>query len=128
MPRRFLANYTIAQIKPQTVYQYIEWRKGQVSDRLKSPVSGATINREIALIKHLLNQCVYWGLIETSPLPYKSIDRRGVPREEPRERYVTDQEYNAIYVHLGARPDRFVEIVIILDKEQVESLVSMEAN
>jgi integrase len=109
MPRKFFLNDLVSDIKPRRVYQYIEWRKGVVSDRLDRPVSGATINREIALIKHLLNQCVYWGLIESSPLPYKSIDRKGIPKEVPRERYITDEEYQKLLICLGGRPRQIVE-------------------
>jgi integrase len=90
-PLKFFSEKKIDTFRAQDAYKYQDWRKTIISERKKRPVSGATINREISLIRHALKQAVKWGMIETSP--FREIE--GL-KEMGRERYLTDQEFDTI--------------------------------
>ena len=90
-PKKFLGNRRIDMIEPRDIYQYIEWRKNEVSETRKIPVSGSTINREKSFISQCFKKAVRWGYVKVNPC-------FGVEgeREKKRKRYITDQEFEAI--------------------------------
>jgi integrase len=68
------------------------------SERRKS-VKGSTINRELALLRSVLNKAVEWGDIETSP-----IKKMKMFREPPgRVRYLSRQEIPALLRECSCR-------------------------
>ncbi|MGD0829139.1 MAG: site-specific integrase [Desulfobaccales bacterium] len=76
--------------------------------RKATPVKGgksrtdASVNREMALIGHMLNKAVEWGLLETSP--FKKGKRLMLKENNHRLRFLTDTEIdtllNAFIPHL----------------------------
>lgn len=57
---RFFGNEYLFNITPKSVENY----KNQRLDRVKT----STVNREIALLRHMLNKAVQWGYIRTNPM------------------------------------------------------------
>jgi hypothetical protein len=53
-PLKYFGDRRIDNLAPKDIYKYQEWRKDQVSSRKGRAVVGATINREVALIRHAL--------------------------------------------------------------------------
>jgi len=90
-PLKYFGDRRIDNLAPKDIYKYQEWRKDQVSSRKGRAVVGATINREVALIRHALKKAVRWGYIDRNPA--KSIE--GL-KETKRTRYITDEEFEAI--------------------------------
>jgi integrase len=76
---------SIEQIKPQDVRRYLHMRGAH-------PVAA---NREIALLSHIFNKARNWGYLEIAN-PCTGIERY---RESGRDKYVTDEEYDALYRH-----------------------------
>jgi integrase len=90
-PLKYFGARPIEGIKPQDIYKYFEWRKEQKSERTKKTVSGATMNREKSLISDAFSKAIKWGYVEGNPL----AQVEGF-RENKRDRYITDQEFEAI--------------------------------
>jgi len=106
---KFLGDQRIDTITKQDVYRYQDWRKTIRSERTKKPVSGATINREIALLRHALKKAIRWGYIDQNPA-------QGIEgfSENKRERYVTDKEFEGIKKAATAH-DESKHLVDIMD-------------
>jgi integrase len=90
-PKKFLGNRRIDTIEQKDVYQFIEWRKNQISEATKGQVSGSTINREKSFISQCFKKAIRWGYVKTNPC-------FGVEgeKEKKRKRYITDQELESI--------------------------------
>ena len=71
-------------IRPKHVYQYLN-RRGR-----KAPTSA---NKEINLLSHCLTKAVQWGLIDENPCRHV---RRDEFRPKPRNRYVSDTEFEIV--------------------------------
>lgn len=63
----FFKGKTMQEIGPELVENYKAKRKADITKR-KTHITGATINREIALLKTIFNKAVEWGKIEKNPL------------------------------------------------------------
>jgi excisionase family DNA binding protein len=98
-PIEFFGNDPIETITPQRCYQYQDWRKIQYvapKKEGKEPtrlISGATINRELALVKNSLKYAVRKGYIAHSPTPKGEVEGMD---EIDRDRYITDAEFDRI--------------------------------
>jgi integrase len=103
-PLEYWADKKIDTFTVQDMYRYQEWRKAQFVQRRESKnpdsnntkrrlISGATINRELSLVKHALRKAVRWGYISQSPIPEGEVEGM---REQRRDRYITNQELRAI--------------------------------
>lgn len=90
-PIKFFGEKRIDTVTAQDIYQYQDWRKSQISERKKRPVSGATVNREVSLISDALTKAIKWGYVSSNPC--REVERFS---ESRRHRYITDQEFNAI--------------------------------
>ncbi len=90
-PLKYFGTRPIDGIKPRDIYRYFEWRKEQKSERTKKAVSGPTMNREKSLISDVFSKAIKWGYIELNPL----TQVEGF-KENKRDRYITDQEFEAI--------------------------------
>lgn len=69
-------------IKPQDVYRYMDARKAPVAAK-----------REKSLLSHVFSWAIQWG--EATDNPCRLVRSRYT--EKPRERYVTDEEFAAVY-------------------------------
>ena len=67
-PVKIIGEKRIDTITPQDIYKYQDWRKGQISERRKRLVSGATINRELSLFSDAFTKAIRWGYIPSNPL------------------------------------------------------------
>jgi len=87
----YFGDRKIDLITKQDAYRYQDWRKSQRTQRTKQPISGATINREIALLRHAFKKAIRWGYLDQN-------QAQGIEgfSEVKRERYITDQEFESI--------------------------------
>jgi integrase len=90
-PLKYFGSRPIDGIKPQDIYKYFEWRKERKSERTQKTVSGPTMNREKSLISAAFSKAIKWGYIERNPV----AEVEGF-RENKRDRYITDHEFEAI--------------------------------
>jgi len=57
----------LSQITPLGIEDYIKTRLNQISYRKKRPVSPATVNRELACLRHMFTKAIEWELIDHNP-------------------------------------------------------------
>jgi integrase len=89
--RPFFGKLTLDQITPFLVEKYIHKRRQELTRR-KTPAAPATINRELAVLKHLFNKAIEWGSAERNPV--KGI--RLLKEPPPVERILTEDEENRL--------------------------------
>lgn len=77
----------IAEIKPQHVQQYLEWRTANGTKSL------TRANREKALLSHIFNKARQWGVIDTANpcLGIKAFTEKG------RDIYIENDIFDAVY-------------------------------
>jgi len=83
----FFGRYRLDQVRPFHVEKYIHQRRQSVTYR-HGPVANATINRELAVLKHMFNKAVEWGKAEANPV--HGVKFLKEPR--PPERVLSDEE------------------------------------
>lgn len=98
--------YAVDEVDTQAIYRYQDWRKTVYSMRKKRPVTGASINREVALIKHCLKKCVRWCYIKTVPFHKGEVEGMN---ERKRVRYIGNEDYSRICNCLPIQAKRIVE-------------------
>ncbi len=91
-PLQFFSEKRIDTVTIQDVYKYMDSRRPDVS--------GSTINREISLISDAFRKAIRWGLVDKNPCI--GIERF---QEANRERYITDEELQAIKKTAGVREE-----------------------
>ncbi len=87
----YFKDQRIDTITAQDIYRYQDWRRNSTAHRTGKPISGTTVNREIALLRHALRKAIRWGYLEQNP----AVGIEGFS-ESKRERYITDEEFEAI--------------------------------
>ena len=101
----FFGSCRLSDIKAQAIEKYKNKRAGEYDGRQDEEaenrrlVSGATINRELALLKTMLNKAVEWEKIDAAPVNWKCIKR--FP-ENSRERFLTPAEKARLFEKAGA--------------------------
>lgn len=101
--QKILCNYfkgsLLYEIKAKDIDEYIQSRLGCISAR-KRPVSRTSINRELELLKAMLNKAIEWEYLETNPA--RKIKKF---REENRDRIISASEVNKL-IRLAKEPLR----------------------
>jgi integrase len=91
-------NSKLSEISPFHVEKYIPKRKSESSYR-KAPISPATINRELAVLKRMFNLAVKWRKAETNPV----CEVRFLKEERKPERVLSEQEEESLLSHCARR-------------------------
>ena len=83
--KQFMGKIELEAITPVHLHNYVSWRK-------KSGVSDATINRDLTILKHMLNYATECGVIEGNPVAnFKNL------KEERKERQrFTEEEIQRV--------------------------------
>jgi integrase len=99
-PKKYFGKRRADTIRTIDLGQYQDWRKAQISERTKRPVSGATINREMSFISCCFKKAVFkWGYLEKNPC--REIERFS---EKRKKRYIFDREFDAIKEKAAKNP------------------------
>jgi len=69
------------EVEPQDIYKYMDARQAPIR-----------ANRELALLSNIYSYAIRWGYAKDNPC--KLVKRN---KEKPRDRYVTDKEFWAVY-------------------------------
>lgn len=95
-------------IKTIHVYQYLDARGKSAKVRA---------NREIALLSSVFSYAIRWGIVEGNPCT-------GVRKhsEKPRQRYVTDEEYLAVYDLAPPIIQTAMEVALLTGMRQADIL------
>jgi integrase len=74
---KYMGDRKLNQITPLRIEEYIKTRLNQISYRKKGKVSPATVNRELACLKHMFTKAIEWSLIYQNPVKkVKSLKER----------------------------------------------------
>lgn len=88
----FFGNYNITDISPALLAEY---RSERIKDPVKKGkgqlVSKAQINREVSLLRAILNKMVKWGRLSSNPLGKVEMFK-----EQPKQRILTIEEMNQL--------------------------------
>jgi integrase len=88
----FFGRHRLSDITTSMVLEYIARRRGEKSSR-GTPTSPATINREIALVKSMLNRALEWEDITECLVNWRRIKKFD---EYGRDRTLTDDEFSRL--------------------------------
>jgi integrase len=84
------------------------------------PRSDASTNREMALISHILNKAIEWGMLETSP--FKKGKRLMFKENNQRLRFLTDGEVEALLNASSPHLKPIVEVALLTGMRRGELL------
>lgn len=112
--RRSFGNVDPAKIKPVHIYQYLDAR---------GKVAKTRANREVALLSHVFTYAIRWGVIEANPC--RDVQKFS---EKPRDRYVEDWEYAAVYQLAPPIVQAAMEIAVITGMRQGDILALKRAD
>jgi integrase len=98
-------NRKATQITPLMVDNFRIKMKKAVSEHTDKPYSGATINKMVSLARRVYYLGMDAGIVKSNPFA-----RRGTFKEEPKGRYIPDEEFWMIYKHL---PDYLKPVVLV---------------
>lgn len=103
--KRHFGGKTVAEITPDLVDRYRADRLTSHRPGRKRTISPTTVNKEVALLKAMLNRAIAWGLLDMNPL------RRVKKLQEPPERlrYLDPEEIDCL---LAACPPHLRPIVV----------------
>jgi integrase len=107
--KKHFGEIPIREIKLERIEQYIAARRTEISRR-KKVASGATINRELALLRTMLNKAVEWEYLDASPVNWKRVKK--LP-ENSRERYLTPEERTRLFMALVTAPPVLRAFVVL---------------
>ena len=93
---RLLGGIRVATLRPSDFISYQQTRTAE-------GIRPATINREMDLLRAMLNVVVKWGWIETTPMPPDTVPRLRAPKN--RVDFLSPDDWKALLVALeNARP------------------------
>jgi integrase len=95
-------NMVLADIKLERIEEYKAARKATTTlrkdaDGKPKETSGATVNRELALLRTILNKAVEWEYLDASPINWRRVEKFN---ENGRERYLTADERERLFAAL----------------------------
>jgi len=93
----YLSDIRIERIEKYQTERQKETTRRKTPDGKPMKTSGPTINREIALLRTMLNKAVEWEYLDASPINWRRIKKFN---ENGRERYLTADERERLFAAL----------------------------
>lgn len=87
----FFKNRLLHEIKAKDIDDYIQYRFSCISVR-KRQITKTTKNREIELLKAMMNKAIEWEYVERNP-----VNKTKNFREESRDKLLTDEEISRLF-------------------------------
>lgn len=117
---RHLGSILIHEISKKMVMEYRNIRKSEGSERRKRSVSETTLNREVALLRNVLNKAVEWEYLSFNPI-------HGVKlvKEEIKERILTISELQKL-ADLAPCPLKYFILVAINTGMRRNEILTLE--
>lgn len=106
--RRVFGQMEPGAILPRNIARYLDER-GKVA-----PVAA---NREISLLSHVFRKAIRWGIAAINPCT--GVERN---HETPRDRYVTDAEFAAVYQRAPAHLQILMDLAYLTGQRQQDLL------
>jgi len=90
--KRFFSGKTLQQINAWLVERYKSQRQKELTRYGRHP-SKATINRELACLKHMFTKAVEWGLVSSNPVKKVKL----FPEKPNKLRVLSNDEFEKLY-------------------------------
>lgn len=102
----YFGNKPLKSLTPDLVESYLTERRkaGNITFEGK-PLSNSTLNRDLDILKSILNRAVLNGILDKNP-----IQKVKGFKEESRDRTLTPEEYEAILAHCSPRLSAVVQL------------------
>ena len=117
--KKHFGNRRLSQITYLDLETYRNKRKAAPLKSGKSR-SDATVNREMAVLGHMLSKAVEWGLLETSP--FKKGKRLMFRENNRRLRFLTESEINRLLMECPSHLKPIVEMALLTGMRRGELL------
>jgi integrase len=86
----------VAELLPSDVDSYIRWRKSHSLNKRLSEVSNATVNKDLAILKHMMHWAVQRRILLDNPIrDYEKLPEQRIERSKPTEAIV-----NAVFAKI----------------------------
>ncbi len=119
----------VEKIGPNKVQEFV-YHLSTMKSRRGTPLSRATINRYIALLKVIFNHSIRMGIIDTNPVRVRSY------KETPRKKYYSEEELKRLlttvdYLHQNARTllqytFRYVFLTALLTGMRLSEIINLK--
>jgi len=119
MVREHFGEKKLSQITYYDLDTYRNLRKA-ASARGGKPRSETSVNREMALLSHMLGKAVEWGILETSP--FKKGNRLMFKENNHRLRFLTSEEVEALLKACSPHLKPIVEVALLTGMRRGELL------
>ncbi|MGD2085615.1 MAG: site-specific integrase [Candidatus Aminicenantes bacterium] len=103
-------------------YHIVEYRKQRLQEKAsnrKYPVNPGTVNREVGLLRSMINLAVEWFDLELKPIKYE------MTKEEPKERILTEQEMGRL-IENSETPLRHIILVALNTGMRKSEILNLE--
>lgn len=109
--KRFIHRFpTVESINHERLGEYVRDRQSSITERTRKPISKATINRELAELRRLLNWAAQTGRIEKNPMfgfKFLQEDNKG-------DRILSDEERNRLLNVLNEKEFVHVKLIFLV--------------
>ena len=122
---RYFNGKTIQQITSWDVEKYKSSRQKQVMRNGKTPAK-ASINRELAMLKHMFKKAIEWNMISTSPATQVKL----YPEKPKQLRVITNEEFTKLYATASdfLKPILMIAIYTGLRRSEILNLKVSDVN
>jgi integrase len=112
-----LASSKLDEVEEELIDEYVQQREQQVS-RKKKQISVASVNRELAVLRHALNLALEWKIINRVP------KFRMLPGEKPRELVLT-HEQERLYLKNAPQPLHDIALLVLDSGLRIGEVISL---
>jgi len=117
----FFGDYYIDEIKSYHAVEYRKLRSQEKGKNRSNSVSPTTINRELALLRNMLNLAIEWFELEIKPIKITMV------KEEQKERILTQEEIRKI-VENAEPPLKYMILIAINTGMRKGEILKLEWN
>jgi integrase len=102
-----MGNKQVSEISPRDLERYKFSRRQTL--RADKPITGATINRELAILKTAFNKGIEWGLVDSNPVERVKFFSE---KDRARVRYLSADEKSKLLAIVSPELRRFIIIAL----------------
>ena len=115
----YFVDFYIAEIESSHIAEYRKLRFQEKAANKKNLVNPGTVNREVGLLRSMINLASEWFDLELKPIKYE------MAKEEPKERILAEQEIRRL-VEYSEAPLRHIVLVALNTGMRKSEILNLE--